>query len=335
MNLSRTYKAMAQGNDPWENLALEEYMVNTIGKGEVLFYLWQNQHTVVIGRNQNAWKECHIDRLESEGGKLARRLSGGGAVYHDLGNLNFSFIMDRQLYDLDRQLSLICNVVQSLGIDAKRSGRNDILVEGKKFSGNAFYFRPGVALHHGTLLVHTDLTRVQRYLNVSNQKLQSKGVQSVRSRVVNLQELQPSLSVEELQHALMAEFDREYNFRAIPWQDADPVGGPEHRQKLTEKYAGESWRYGKSPDCNVRFGKRFDWGEIEFNLDVKKGKIEQAMVFSDSLEPDCVDRLNQVLPGAFLGAKELGGLVEELQRSDPHPLFEDILEYLRQSPWHG
>ena len=153
------------GTDPYENLALEEALLSRVGEGELILYLWQNARTVVIGRNQNPWKECRTALLAKEGGHLARRLSGGGAVFHDLGNLNFTFLMSAEDYDLPRQLTVIERACQSLGIPAQRSGRNDLLAEGRKFSGNAFYKHNGKAYHHGTLMVDVDLEKVQRYLS--------------------------------------------------------------------------------------------------------------------------------------------------------------------------
>ena len=125
--------------DPYLNLATEQYLMETVEEDACILFLWQNQNTVVIGKNQNAWKECRTDLLREEGGFLARRLSGGGAVFHDLGNLNFTFLMPQAEYDLDRQFSVIAEAVSMLGLHAERSGRNDVLAEGRKFSGNAFY----------------------------------------------------------------------------------------------------------------------------------------------------------------------------------------------------
>ena len=189
--------------DPYENLALEEALLSRVGEGELILYLWQNEGTVVIGRNQNPWKECRTALLAEEGGHLARRLSGGGAVFHDRGNLNFTFLMNEADYDLPRQLTVLEQACRSLGIPAQRSGRNDLLAEGRKFSGNAFYKHAGKAYHHGTLMLDVDLERVSRYLSPSKAKLAAKGVDSVRSRVVNLREFVPELTIDRLADALV------------------------------------------------------------------------------------------------------------------------------------
>ena len=202
--IKRLLVCRARGTDPYENLALEEALLSRVGKGELILYLWQNERTVVIGRNQNPWKECRTALLTGEGGHLARRLSGGGAVFHDLGNLNFTFLMSAEDYDLPRQLTVLERACQSLGIPAERSGRNDLLADGRKFSGNAFYKHNGRAYHHGTLMLDVDLEMVQRYLSPTKAKLAAKGVDSVRSRVVNLREFVPELTIDRLADALIA-----------------------------------------------------------------------------------------------------------------------------------
>ena len=205
---TRIYEAVS--TDPERNLAMEEYLLSHTEPGECILYLWQNQHTVVIGKNQNCWKECNVSLLEEEGGRLVRRLSGGGAVYHDLGNLNFTFLVRKADYDLDRQLSVIAGAVESFGIPVEKSGRNDLLAAGRKFSGNAFYESGDFCYHHGTLLVDVDTGKMGRYLTVSKEKLKSKGVDSVRSRVGNLKELCPKLTIQKLSEAMKKSFAEVY-----------------------------------------------------------------------------------------------------------------------------
>ena len=174
--------------DPRHNLALEEYLLQGVKSGECILYLWQNQRTVVIGRNQHAENECHIQALEADGGYLVRRLSGGGAVYHDLGNVNFTIVTTRENFDVDRQTEVILRAVQKVGLRAEKNGRNDLTVEGRKFSGHSYYKSGSQCFHNGTIMVDVDKEPLEKYLNISLLKLRAKGVKSVRSRVANLRE---------------------------------------------------------------------------------------------------------------------------------------------------
>lgn len=224
--VSRLYVYRTDNKNPYQNLAVEEYLTLHTEPEECILYLWQNQHTVVIGKNQNCWKECKVNYLEEDGGNLVRRLSGGGAVYHDLGNLNFTFCVQKENYDLSRQMDVVLEAVQSFGIDAQKTGRNDITVNGRKFSGNAFYKSGNFCYHHGTLLVSADKEKMSKYLNVSREKLKSKGVDSVRSRVANLREFEESLTIDGLADALVKAFSKIYGIKAEKL--------PEQRMNQTE-----------------------------------------------------------------------------------------------------
>lgn len=196
--------------NPYKNLAIEEFLTFHVEPSECILFLWQNQKTVVIGKNQNAWKECNVRQLEKDGGHLVRRLSGGGAVFHDLGNLNFTFCVREEDYDVARQTEVILQAVRFLGIDAEKNGRNDLTVDGRKFSGHAYYKSKGFCYHHGTLLVDVDQMQMAKYLNASAAKLQSKGVDSVRSRTVNLKELRSDLTIAQMKEALIWAFEQVY-----------------------------------------------------------------------------------------------------------------------------
>ena len=237
--IERLLVCRGRGTDPYENLALEEALLSRVGEGDLILYLWQNERTVVIGRNQNPWKECRTALLAEEGGRLARRLSGGGAVFHDLGNLNFTFLMAEADYDLPRQLTVLERACRSLGIPAQRSGRNDLLADGRKFSGNAFYKHNGRAYHHGTLMVDVDLEMVQRYLSPSKAKLAAKGVDSVRSRVVNLREFVPELTIEQLSDALTAALAEVYDAARAICPPGEATG---NRQQATGDERGTAER---------------------------------------------------------------------------------------------
>ena len=281
--------------DPYYNLALEKYLLDSVAPDACILYLWQNENTVVIGRNQNPWAECAVSRLEEDQVKLARRLSGGGAVFHDLGNLNFTFLVSEENYDLDRQLSVIELMCLSFGISAARSGRNDILVDGKKFSGNAFFTSKGRSYHHGTLLINADTTKMSQYLNPSKAKLSAKGVASVRSRVVNLKELCPSLTTAKVKQEMIRAFSAIYGLETEYFTIAD--SDMPTILEAAEHMGDWNWTYGTPLPCALSFGAKFDWGEISCNLNVASGIIQQCQVFTDAMDWTLAVKLEESLTG--------------------------------------
>lgn len=280
INKIRIFRTLT--TDPHWNLALEKQLMDTTPQDCCTLYLWQNQNTVVIGRNQNAWAECRTTLLEQEGGKLARRLSGGGAVFHDLGNLNFTFLMDKDDYDLDKQLSVIIKACELAGIHAEKSGRNDLLAEGCKFSGNAFYSNKTHAYHHGTLLVNVDMDKLSRYLSPSKAKLASKGVASVRSRVVNLSKLAPELTIDKMAAHMAAAFQQVYGCgtEEVTLTDTDL----QTIAATAEEYGSWDYLYGTSLPFTFSCEGRYPWGGILMELDAKNGLITAAKVYSDSMD---------------------------------------------------
>ncbi len=283
--------------DPYLNLATEQYLMETVEEDACILFLWQNQNTVVIGKNQNAWKECRTALLSEEGGFLARRLSGGGAVFHDLGNLNFTFLVPQAEYDLDRQFSVIAEAVSMLGLYTERSGRNDVLAEGRKFSGNAFFKHEGKAYHHGTLLVDVDMQKLGRYLNPSKAKLQAKGVDSVRSRVVNLSELSPAITIDVMKDAMAKAFRQVYDKPMTVMNDKD--FDHETIEQLRQRNASWEWNYGQKLPFSAEFEDRFPWGGIQICLQVENGIVNSVKVYSDSMDWS----VSPVLEPALLGCR--------------------------------
>lgn len=273
----------------WDNQAFEEYLLEREESPALL--LWQNALAVVIGRHQNAWKETDWQNLELEGGQLARRLSGGGAVFHDLGNLNFTFFVAKKEYDLSAQVRIILGAVRALGINAAFTGRNDLEVYGRKFSGNAFCFRHDRAFHHGTLLVNSNMDLMERYLQVSLEKITNKGIDSLPARVINLEEVSPKVNINSLIEAVCDSFCSRYPgadlIRVDPSQAAP--------QSLKEKYASWDWRFGSSPEFGVTLSKRFPWGNLDLTCENYLGLIKRAHIFSDLLNADLVDILTAAL----------------------------------------
>ena len=277
-----TFESMT--TDPYQNLAVEEYLTFHTEPGECILYLWQNAHTVVIGRNQNCWKECRVSELEADGGHLVRRLSGGGAVYHDLGNLNFTFCMRKEDADVDRQLQVIIEAVASFGLTAEKTGRNDVAINGQKFSGNAFFDSKGCYYHHGTLLLNVDTASMSRFLNPSTAKLQTKGVDSVRSRGVNLSSLCPEITVDTMKQAMFTAFSKVYGLPAVPLcaERLEQTAIQDGR----ERFSSERWKYGPKIPFTNRLEQRFSWGEVNLDLHVNEGMITKALLSSDSMEAD-------------------------------------------------
>lgn len=300
--------------DPHRNLALEEALLAALPQDQAILYLWQNRHTVVVGAGQNACAECRLDLLEAEGGTLARRSSGGGAVYHDMGNLNFTFLVPRADYDVARQLNVILEAVRALGVRAEPSGRNDLTAGGRKFSGNAFRLLKDGALHHGTILVNADMALLGRYLNVSKDKLHSKGVKSVPARVVNLSELSPAATLDAMRRAVVEAFAAEYG--AAPAEDA---GGIPVDPALIARYESRAWNYGKPPEGGLSLATRFPWGGLEVNASVKEGRLTGVSVFTDAMDETLSGRLARKLEGCpYSGAR----LAERARGLELHDLGE-------------
>lgn len=280
--IRKLYVYESRDTDPYRNIALEKYLLDTLAPGECVLYLWQNKNTVVIGRNQNAWAECRTTQLEEEGGKMARRLSGGGAVFHDMGNLNFTFLVNEEDYDVDKQLSVIQAALAGFGVKAEKSGRNDLLVDGRKFSGNAFFHRSGHAYHHGTLLVNVDMQKLGRYLTPPKAKLEAKGVASVRSRVANLTEFVPALTCEDLRRYMAQAFSQVYGLPC----NVKELGAEAEAviAKDTETLSSWDWLFGSRLPFSFSCEAKFDWGWIQLQLQVESGVVVGAQVYSDSMD---------------------------------------------------
>ncbi|MBD5560117.1 MAG: lipoate--protein ligase [Clostridia bacterium] len=312
--------------NPCETLALEEALLERPA-ADVFLLLYRHQPSVIIGRTQNAWAECRTERLKEDGVQLARRISGGGAVYHDPGNLNFSFLMHPDAYDTERQLSVILQTVRSFGIEARFSGRNDLLADGRKFSGSAFCVRNQACCHHGTLLIGTDMQKMADYLHAPQDKLAAKGVASVPARVINLGDLCPGLTVDRMRGALLEEFAAEYG-RPAGWEpDADRLA---RARELAARNAAWGWRYGKTPPFDLTLRRRFRWGSLELNLSLERGCIKTAHAWSDAMDPDLILALAPALQGCPLTGAAMSAALKKL---GPHPLLADIRQFLASSSY--
>ncbi|MBQ9080208.1 MAG: lipoate--protein ligase [Clostridia bacterium] len=293
--------------DVYSNMALEKHLTLTAARDECVLYLWRNERTVVIGRNQNCWAECRVSTLEADGGHLARRLSGGGAVYHDVGNLNFTFAASAENYDVARQCRVIAEAVGEFGLCAEVSGRNDILIDGAKFSGNAFWRFGQNHYHHGTILIRTDTEAMARYLSVDPAKLKAKGVSSVRSRVVNLAELSPDINVNSMTAALRKAFGKVYGLEV----NEGVLPTAEVLEPIRAEFAADEWKYSRTPEFSHKLTERFAWGGIMLELDVREGYVVDCEVFSDALDSEYIASLAARLIGNRYDAGSLCAAIGE------------------------
>lgn len=306
---------VSKQTNPYLNIAVENHLVAQPDGGAVTLYLWRNHRTVVIGQNQNPYSECNLEALEADGGYLMRRRTGGGAVYHDEGNLNFSFVVPKALYDLQRQFSVLQQAVASFGIRTELSGRNDVLADGRKFSGNAFGKGRHHDLHHGTILIRGNMSDLQRYLRPKPAKLIKHGVSSVQSRVINLAELNPEITPQTVTSRLLASFQQVYNNAATELDWKTVSAHPDVQQRFHE-FASDEWRYGNWRTFTAQRSALFAWGSIELALSVEGGVIHEVQIASDALDLDAIKLARTILLGASLATKP---------PYNPHSIVDDIL----------
>lgn len=304
------YIYSAPTGDGWLNLARDGYFLENNKKGDVILYFYVNKNAVIIGRNQNAWKECSIANMDADGVQLVRRHSGGGAVFHDNGNLNFSFITDEKHYDLNRQMRVILNAVSKLGLKAELSGRNDITVDGKKFSGNAFSLAKGNRSHHGTILVNADLAKLSNYLCVSKEKMRSKGIDSVRARVCNICELSSGLTVEAMRRLVIESFIEEYGAASEYVFDGTALAEVEERR---ERLASWEWRFGKTPQFDFETDKRFSFGDTQIYFNLRDGVIRETKVYSDCLDTELTTEIENALTGVHFRKEEIKAALSKMK----------------------
>ncbi|MBN4069717.1 lipoate--protein ligase [bacterium AH-315-G05] len=323
MDKLKTKIVISSSLDPAYNLSFEEWLLANVDEETVVMYLWQNQNTVVIGRNQNPWKECRLDLMKENAVKLVRRLSGGGAVYHDLGNLNFTFVSHKKNYNLDRQVGIILSALSKVGINAEFSGRNDIVVDGSKFSGNAFLVEKNNRMQHGTILIDVDMKALSKYLNISKIKIQSKGIESVKSRVINLKDIDNTLTIAKMKNLLVDAFRDEYKCTGeIDYYDEESI----KNIVVADKYNRWEWNYSDSPSFTIQLEKKFDWGIVDFNFNLKDGKIVEASIYSDALFIDGFKEFADVIIGTELVGKKLAAKCETINFEKD--VKRDIKDYL-------
>lgn len=285
--------------DPRINLAIEEYAVKNLDINETYLLFYINEPSIIIGKNQNTIEEINTDYVEKNGIHVVRRVSGGGAVYHDLGNLNFSFITKDDgdsFHNFKKFTEPVVEALKKMGVNAELSGRNDLMAEGRKISGNAQFSTKGRMFSHGTLMFDSEIDHVVSALKVRKDKIESKGIKSIRSRVANISEfMEEKMTMEAFKSLLLAyifpgmDDIPEYKLTDEDWEKIH------HLSK--EKYQTWEWNYGRSPKFNIQHSHRFPVGQVDVRFEVNKGTIENCKIYGDFFGVGDVTEIEQLLTG--------------------------------------
>ncbi|WP_456265433.1 MULTISPECIES: lipoate--protein ligase [unclassified Bacillus (in: firmicutes)] len=303
-----------QHYDPMINLAIEEYCLKYLEPEETYLLFYINQPSIIIGKNQNTIEEINTKYVEDNGIKVVRRLSGGGAVYHDKGNLNFSFITKDDgdsFHNFKKFTEPVIKALEKLGVKAELSGRNDIMADGRKISGNAQFATRGRIFSHGTLLFDSEIEHVVSALNVKKEKIESKGIKSIRSRVANISELMDQkMTTEEFRKILLSYiFDTngdvpQYRLTEKDWEKIHEIS--------RDRYQKWEWNYGRSPKFNLQHSKRFPAGSIDLRLEVKKGMIQDCKIFGDFFGVGDIADIEKRLIGQQYDRKTISDVLEDM-----------------------
>lgn len=318
------------------HFALEEHLMTSAQVKGPLLYVWRPASVVTIGRHQNPWKECVMEKLDEDGVAIARRKSGGGAIFQDPGGTVFTFLAPTDLFSIDRNFEVVQGALRRFGIEADRKGRNDMTVGEKKMSGSAFKYDPsrGMSLHHGTLLVEADMKRLSRYLTPDKRKLQAKGITSVAARVMNLRDEFPEVSHAALEEALFAEFRKVYGVPDLAPEvmaEDSPVASEPGFVQIRAEFADKEWRLGRTPEFSHQLDTRVDGiGIFDVHLQVIGGKVSEAKIFSDVLFPDVIDQAMTALAGAEYGRQGLKQALDSLQPTFPDGGASQVLSTLTE-----
>ncbi|ADU29814.1 lipoate--protein ligase [Evansella cellulosilytica] len=303
--------------DPRINLAIEEYALKNLDIDSTYLLFYVNEPSIIIGKNQNTIEEINKEYVEENGIHVVRRLSGGGAVYHDFGNLNFSFITkdDGESFSNFRKFTQpVIDALAKIGVEATLSGRNDIHVGERKISGNAQYTTKGRMFSHGTLLLDSEIEHVVKALNVKDEKIKSKGIKSIRSRVANINEfVHEKLSMDQFKQLLLTSIFGEGDVQSYNLTDEDWNGV----QAISEaRYNNWDWNYGMSPKFDIERSKRFDAGTIDIRLNVSKGLIKDCKIYGDFFGVGDVEDVQKKLIGVKYEKAAINAVVEEIDTND-------------------
>ncbi|MGI6093894.1 MAG: lipoate--protein ligase [Lachnospiraceae bacterium] len=299
--------------DPYYNLAFEEYVLTRCRDDDYII-LWQNENTIVMGLHQNPYEEINLEKAEEKQVNIVRRITGGGCVYHDLGNLNYSYITqwdEEQGADIGKLVMPVVEAFQKLGLHIEVQGRNDLLLDGKKISGSAQALIKNRLLQHGTLLIHSDLEFLSEVLRVSKDKFQSKSTKSVRSRVTNIQNyVGEPLKIEKVKELLRNSWNQH---GPLEFVRLDETALAEIEKLAEQKYRSREWNYSRSPKFAYKNRKRFPGGTVEVHLDVADGRIRQCVINGDFLSLQSVAPVEDKLKDVIYEKEEVAKVLQKLE----------------------
>ena len=291
-NYTKRVVYVSEINDPATNCCIEKYLAETVEADNGILLLWRNDKSVFIGRNQNPFRECNLKNMAEDDVTLIRRQSGGGAVYHDLGNTNFSFMS--KLYTTESNYETIIKALDRLNIEARVSGRNDIVIGNKKISGSAYSNNGKIFIHHGTMLVDLNMELISKYLTPNKKKLESKSVDSVQSRVTNLKNYNVDITHNNLMDAIINEIATKEDVQIRTLNDSTMKEWMISNSIFSEwykKYTDWNWNYGNTNAFDFNVEKYFKWGMINVSIKCENGMIADINIESDSLYPEMIDIL--------------------------------------------
>lgn len=320
--------------DPYINLALEEYLLKNIDLSDTYLLFYINEPSIIIGKNQNTIEEINTEYVEKNNIKVVRRLSGGGAVYHDLGNLNFSFLTKddgESFHNFAKFTEPVVRALNKMGVPAELVGRNDIVVEGRKVSGNAQFATKGRMFSHGTLMFDSEIDNVVQALNVRKEKIESKGIKSIRSRVANISEFLPEkMTMQEFKSLILQSIFQVDDVKDVPTYELTDEDWEKVQEISRNRYQKWEWNYGKSPAYNMKASHKFPSGFIDVRLNVKKGVIENCKIYGDFFGIGDVADIEQALIGVRHERRSVDAALSTLDI--PHYLGkitkEDLLDLI-------
>ena len=307
------YYIESPSTDPHFNLALEQYVFDGLDPEQDYFMLWQNHNAIIVGKHQNTIAEINPAYVKEHGIHVVRRLSGGGAVYHDLGNINFTFIARNTAgsnFDFATFCRPVIKALESFGVPAQLNGRNDMTIDGKKFSGNSQYMKHGRVMHHGTIMYDSDLEVVTQALNVPKDKIESKGLKSVRSRVTNVKPyVQGDISTREFWERLREFMFQEYQLQPYPLTAEDLAQVERLKEQVYDQW---SWNFGASPAYQMCKQRRVEGcGKVEIHMDVKDGVIQALAFYGDYFGNGDSGELARRLVGGTLEERDVRARLAE------------------------